>query len=161
MRTIVYKISRIVLIILIIATVAHAFYQSSLPDKQSVEQSDKVGQIVGEIISPETKPGDYIQKNIRKLAHFTEFFFLGLWTGTYVLIFLAKRCAFSFVLPFGIIVALLDETVQIFSKRGSSVQDVWIDIFGYVCAILLLLFVFLAVHIVKHIRRIRSGRISI
>jgi VanZ family protein len=26
----------------------------------------------------------------------------------------------------------MDETIQIFSNRGSSVRDVWIDVFGYV-----------------------------
>lgn len=161
MKTFIYKTTQILLIALIVATVAHAFYQSSLPTKQSIEQSDKIGQIVGEIIPPETKPGDYVQKNIRKLAHFTEFFFLGLWTGAYVFIFLRKRGALSLLLPFGIIVALLDETVQIFSKRGSSVKDVWIDTFGYVSAILLLLLVFLAILAIRHIRRIRRGRISI
>ena len=32
---------------------------------------------------------------------------------------------------FSVIAALLDETIQIFSSRGPSIIDVWIDSFGY------------------------------
>lgn len=40
----------------------------------------------------------------------------------------AFNCAF-----FGMTVTLTDETIQIFSDRGSQVQDVWLDFSG-VCA---------------------------
>lgn len=152
MRTYVYKISQIVLILLIICTVAHAFYQSALPAKQSAEQSDKVGEIIEEIIPPDTKPGEYVQKNLRKLAHFTEFFFLGLWSALYTVVFYRKKLSFFALMPFGMTIALLDETVQIFSKRGSSVKDVWIDILGYTSALFLVLSAFLVFLLVRYMR---------
>ena len=66
MKRNVYNLFRIVLVLLVLATLAHAFYQSSLPVNESVEQSNKVGEIIEEIIPPETKPGEFIQKNLRK-----------------------------------------------------------------------------------------------
>lgn len=135
MKTFICKTTQFILILIIIATVAHAFYQSSLPMKESAENSSKVEEIIEEIIPPETKPGAFVKENIRKLAHFTEFFFLGLWSVFFVLLLKRKKGALLSLLPFGMTVALLDETVQIFSKRGSSVKDIWIDISGYASAI--------------------------
>ena len=160
MKTYIYKITQILLILLIVATVAHAFYQSSLPTKESVEQSNKVGEIIEEIIPPDTKPGEYVQKNLRKLAHFTEFFFLGLWTSLYVVIFFKKGDAYFFLVPFGVMIALLDETVQIFSKRGSSVSDVWIDTLGYTTAVFFVISAFLICLAVIYLRKKKSSRIS-
>lgn len=151
MKTFVCKTMQILLILLIVATIAHAFYQSSLPVKESVQQSDKVGEIIEEIIPPETKPGEYVQENLRKIAHFTEFFMLGLWCSLYVLLFLRRAGGFIALIPFGMIMALLDETVQIFSKRGASVTDVWIDVFGYVTAVAAVFLVLLAVLFVRRV----------
>ena len=160
MKSYIYKIARFVLIFLIIATVAHAFYQSSLPMKESAAASDKVGEIIEEIIPPETKPGEYIQKNLRKLAHFTEFFFLGLWTSLYVVFYYRKQGGFISLLPFGMGVALLDETVQIFSKRGSSVKDVWIDTLGYTTALLLVILSFLTFILIRFLRAKKSQALT-
>lgn len=155
MKTFVYKTTQIILILLIAATLAHAFYQSSLPTQESVQESNKVGEIIEEIIPPDTKPGEYIQKNLRKLAHFAEFFMLGLWTSLFVVLFLRKWGAFTALLPFGMISALLDETVQIFSKRGASVSDIWIDVLGFTTAALAVMLVFTVVIL---IRRVRGNR---
>ncbi len=32
-----------------------------------------------------------------------------------------------------LLVALVDETIQIFSARGPQIQDVWLDLFGGIC----------------------------
>lgn len=152
MKTFIYRLLQITLILLIFATVIHAFFQSSLPPKESAEVSDKVGEIIEEIIPPETKPGEYIQKNLRKLAHFSEFFFLGLCTAAYTVIYFRKKGGFLSLFPFGMITALLDETVQIFSKRGASVKDIWIDTLGYSSAAVCVLLVFLTVLLVRRIR---------
>ena len=157
MRTFIYKTAQIVLVLLILATILHAFYQSSLPTAESVKQSSKVEQIIEEIIPPDTSAGEFVKTNIRKLAHFTEFFMLGLWSALFVLLLKKKKGGFIALLPFGLIVALLDETVQIFSNRGSSVKDVWIDAAGYVCAVITVLFVtFVAFLVKKTVSRGRS-----
>ena len=149
MKIKVFKIARIVLVLLILSTLAYAFYQSSLPTKESVQESNKVGEIIEEVIPQETKPGEYIQKNLRKLAHIAEFFGLGLWTSLYVVFFSRKKGIIAAVIPFGMISALLDETVQIFSKRGASVKDVWIDMLGYTAAVAVVAIVFFTVFFLK------------
>ena len=40
------------------------------------------------------------------------------------------------------LVAFLDETIQIFSGRGPMIQDVWLDLAGALCAILLVLLIY-------------------
>ena len=101
MRTFIYKTAQIALILLIILTIAHAFYQSSLPMKESAENSSKVEEIIEEVIPPETKPGAFIKENIRKLAHFTEFFLLGLWCVLFTLSLKKKTAAALSLIPFG------------------------------------------------------------
>ena len=66
MKTFVCKNTQIILILLVLSTIAFAFYQSALPPEESAEKSDKVGEIIEEIIPPDTKPGEYVQKNLRK-----------------------------------------------------------------------------------------------
>ena len=122
---------RILLIVLIILTVAFIFIQSAKSPERSAEDSDRVGEMVEEIIPPDTPPGEFIQINLRKIAHFVEFSVLGLEVALYVWLFARKR---SFILasyPIALFIALLDETVQIFSGRGSSLSDVWLDFSGF------------------------------
>ena len=151
MKRIIYKSIGIALIVLILVTIVHAFYQSSLPPAESSKESSKVGEIIEEIIPPETPPGQFVQQNLRKLAHFTEFFFLGLWSTLFVLFYYRKRWTICSLLPFGAFIAFCDETVQIFSERGPSVKDVWIDVLGYTCAFCL---VFITVFAVIAVRMI-------
>ena len=108
-----------------------------------------------EILSPEQKPEEPSESEpivsvvfLRKLAHFLEHGVLGLLVflflcamdkELYKYIKYEKNSLLPFelkfipyTLSFGMFIALLDETVQIFSKRGTSVKDIWIDLFGYV-----------------------------
>ena len=143
-------IVRIILIILIFASVSHAFVQSSLPKETSSSESNKVGEIVGEIIPPETPPGAYVQKNLRKLAHFTEFANIGVFCALYAVIFHFKsKWAHIAIIPVGMGIALLDETIQIFSERGPSVTDIWIDVLGYLTATVAVYAVFVVIYFIK------------
>ena len=75
---------------------------------------------------------------VRKLAHFTEFFILGAELSG--LLWLERRRSVQSYLNIwfaGELCALLDETVQIFSGRGPSVADVWLDRAGATCVIFL------------------------
>ena len=130
-----YKyVIKILLTLLIIATVTFIFVQSTLSPKASQEESDKVGEIIGEIIPPGTPAGDYVQKNVRKIAHFTEFFILGCEVALYVILFLPRLKWALLSLPLAILVAFFDESIQVLSKRGPSITDVWIDFFGFFAA---------------------------
>ena len=79
---------------------------------------------------------------LRKLAHFTEFGILGAELS--LLLHLRGRqsrqgfvnCAFA-----GLSAAVIDESLQLLSKRGSQVQDVLLDFCGFmvglwICALI-------------------------
>ncbi len=128
------KVLRIVLIIAIIFTLGFIYTQSFLSREASAEQSDSMAGIIEEIIPPDTPAGEFIITNIRKIAHFTEFFVLGAEISLYMILFIRRTsyrvaCMFS-----GLLLAFFDETIQIFSKRGPSISDVWIDYFGFMSA---------------------------
>ncbi len=75
---------------------------------------------------------------VRKLAHFLEFAALGLVGSLMVRFYIGdKILRWSYMAMIGGFFALTDETIQIFSHRGSSVRDVWIDMAGYAAGYLL------------------------
>ena len=67
---------------------------------------------------------------LRKAAHFSEFALLGLlYSGRHRLV---KRDTPVHLMLFGLTVACIDETIQIFTpERASSLIDVWIDTSGF------------------------------
>ena len=136
------KTLQILLIILIIATIAFIFGNSVMPPDASSKQSDEVAGIIGRIIPTDTAIGSFIHQNIRKIAHFVEYGLLGLEIAIYVILYTEKKlnqAALSILVPFA--VGFTDETIQIFSGRGPSITDVWIDVFGFVFFSLIVYFV--------------------
>ena len=67
---------------------------------------------------------------LRKAAHFSEFALLSLlFCGRYQLV---RRNTPPHLMGFGLAVACIDETIQIFTPgRASSLIDVWIDTSGF------------------------------
>ena len=152
-----YLVLRITLIVLIICTLSFTFYQSLLPKEESSEASEEVSDFLEPIIPSDTPAGEFVHTNNREIAHFVEFFVLGLFVTLYVVIFMPSIDAFPkarvryivyslFLAP---IVALLDETVQIFTGRGPEIVDVWLDTAGFFSAAIIVVLIFLAV---KYIR---------
>ena len=81
---------------------------------------------------------DRLETIIRKGAHFTEYFILGMLMSQTVKEAKSKRQVF---LPWiaGTIVACLDETIQLFSDgRAGRVADVMLDSSGVLCGCVLL-----------------------
>ncbi len=78
---------------------------------------------------------------VRKLAHFTEFAVLGVFSvllwGCYEY---SRRERAAFCVATGLFVPLVDETIQIFSGRGPSLRDVWIDVGGFCFGCLCVMF---------------------
>ena len=74
---------------------------------------------------------------LRKAAHFSEFALLGLlYCGRHRLV---KGEAPVHLRGFGLAVACIDETIQIFTPgRASSLIDVWIDASGFALGLLLI-----------------------
>ncbi len=126
------KCVRTIFYIAFLATILFIFVNSALSKEQSGAQSDAVGDFIAGIIPPETALGAAIQENLRKIAHFTEYGLLGIEVAFYIFIFESKRVKKALLTPIiPFFVGFFDETIQIFSERGPSVSDVWIDIGGF------------------------------
>ncbi len=79
---------------------------------------------------------------VRKAAHFTEFACLGgLSCGLLAAARRVKLHPFFHVWAGGFFVAAIDETIQIFTGRGSQLQDVWLDFAGFSAGLLAVLLV--------------------
>lgn len=131
------------MIILILFTLAFIWGNSmqSIPDSQ--EKSLSIVEVVKPILEPIVGKGNVTDHLVRKLAHFAEFGALG--CELMLLSSIRKRrgiqpiinCLFA-----GLSVAVVDETIQIFSNRGSQVQDVLLDFAGAVTGILFILLIY-------------------
>lgn len=109
---------------------------------QSVSRSNSVKQFVIEklsyVFSPDSKIIIFIQLYIRKCAHFIEFTLLG--TVLMSILYKCKRVRLQSVyniFSFSVIVAVIDEFVQIYTGRGPRVKDIVIDSTGSICGIFL------------------------
>ncbi len=126
---------RKILIALLILLLAFIWGQSCMPQDLSREESSIVLRLLRPLLEPLLGPERVTLHLVRKLAHFTEFFCLG--------------CVLALLLPFrgrgqllaaalALLTGLVDETIQLFSGRGSAVSDVWLDFSGAAAAIALL-----------------------
>ncbi|MBQ5986808.1 MAG: VanZ family protein [Clostridia bacterium] len=114
---------RNVLIALTVAMLLFIWGQSLLPRELSAEES---GWFTTHIINPLLGLFGLSVKGalVRKLAHVTEYTILS------ILLTVLFRGNVKRVLPLGFAAAFLDESIQILSKRGAMIQDVWIDLLG-------------------------------
>lgn len=130
--------------------VSFIWYNSFQPPAVSAEFSRRVaailGSVSGRIFGAHSGITAFLQENVRKIAHAVEFAALGgtsiltLWILGWVNGHTVVHAA-SFVL----FVAVADETIQIFTGRGSSVADVVLDFAGGVGGILLMLILYAVV----------------
>ncbi len=89
---------------------------------------------------------EYVTKNIRKVAHFAEYAILAAQAITYIMIFSKKRIFHTaLTLLGGLTLAFVDEfVVQSLSGRVSSIDDVMLDMSGFVSLVVIsYLFVFI------------------
>ena len=85
---------------------------------------------------------DVIHNIFRKLAHFTEYFILGIFGVMSVMNLNMKKRLLKSV-AFCTFVAILDETIQLFSHgRGARVGDVLLDMSGAFCGCMLLILLY-------------------
>lgn len=128
------SVPQILITILIIATIAFAWIHSAMPRTQSAAESGFFLDFLKPFLSkflPEESVTDHL---IRKIAHFVEYGALGFEVAILVRGVWKKanwRAAVKAVY-FGLSVALIDETIQIFSERGPQIADVWLDLSGVV-----------------------------
>lgn len=108
------------------------FHNSMYPIAQSNLQSGFVLRSLNRFLAGIGFHHVLTQFAVRKLAHFTEYFFFGLLLTLSVRVMDRKlKHAVTFELFLFLAVAVLDETIQLRSNgRNSSVIDVWIDFAG-------------------------------
>lgn len=121
-------------------------FQNSLQIAQvSSERSEQVRQVLNRAAGV-VGLGPFSLHTVRKMAHFTEFALLGFWFMLCLRVYTRHFVKHvSWPLFVGLLVAVLDETVQLYVPgRASSVRDVLIDFGGVLCglfaALLILMF---------------------
>ena len=140
-----------VLTILTILLILFIWGNSCLPKQVSSQESGWVTELLRPIFEAMFGEGTLTEHFVRKLAHFTEYAALGCVSALLTLclpIKMSWRVAYSAM--GSLIVALLDETIQIFSGRGPMIQDVWLDFGG---AVLGGSIVFLIWHLISNKKR--------
>ena len=122
-------------VLAIIVTLCFIFGNSMKGPVESKEQSDEVVETVRPIIDPNEKMTDSeISLLVRKSGHFIEYMILGIECAglayyIYKKINLTGAACSAF---FCLLVADVDEFIQSFTDRGSSVSDVLLDLAGAV-----------------------------
>lgn len=136
------------------ATVAFIWQQSTLAPADSAATSDAVGGVLISLFGgPHSAFGAFFSRYLRKIAHFFEFFVLGLECEAY----LAGRHTLRrsvLLLLFGLTIAGADEFLQLFSGRGSAIFDVLLDFFGYLSGVAALL---VAVLLMSYLKKRKVG----
>lgn len=124
----------IIIIILLIAATLGFIWGNSLKIKiESQQLSFRVLQLIRPLLDAIFSPENVTDHLVRKLAHFTEFGMLG--AELILLTFLLQKLRLRTVLEclfMGLSAAVIDETIQIFSARGSQVVDVLLDFGGVI-----------------------------
>ncbi|MGN0628165.1 MAG: VanZ family protein [Oscillospiraceae bacterium] len=114
------------LIIAIAAVLVFIWGNSLLSREASQLLSDSVQSGLIQISGGDTS-GGVNSAVLRKVAHFCEFAALG---GLTALLLRGRKKGCLKAFAFSAACAAIDETIQIFSNRGSSVADVILDCFG-------------------------------
>lgn len=147
-----------ILIVLILVTIVFIWCNSlqSVPesDARSLGVLARIKPFLGMLVGQ-----DNVTDNlVRKLAHFVEYGALGCVLALLLALLKRRRwqsvvnCAFAVLT-----VALTDETIQIFTGRGSQVQDVWLDFVGSCMGMLFVLIITGLIKVVCHSKDEREG----
>ena len=119
--------------ILLIVLLLFIWGNSCLPKQVSAQASGWVTELLRPIFQAVFGEEAVTEHFVRKLAHFSEYAALGC---VIVLLLFCIPIRSGWRVLYGamgaMMVALLDETIQIFSGRGPMIQDVWLDFSGAV-----------------------------
>lgn len=130
------KISKLVLIVLIICTLAFIWGNSLQDASSSLAASERVFEFLKPMLELFLGVGNVTIGFVRKLAHFVEFGLLGCELAMLSLLYKRHRWKdFAVCLGCGLAVGAVDETIQIFTGRGAQVKDVLLDFSGALCGV--------------------------
>ena len=128
-----------IILVLILATTAFIFWNSTLSRGDSGDTSSSLYERLFPFFYAVFGRVPLSHEAFRKLAHFAEFGLLGLLYSLLAKVVqkekLQDRINIGFI---GFFTAFCDETIQIFSSRGPEIRDVWIDVSGFLCGMIVL-----------------------
>lgn len=127
------KKSRYIFLTLGILMTIFIFSQSMKPGEVSGQQSGVITDIIDEALTNLNVEveRDVISFSVRKLAHFTEFFFFGFFWFMFFKSFGYSYSTYILTLNYGLIVGITDELIQSFvPDRAMQGIDVLIDVSG-------------------------------
>lgn len=133
------ELFQLILKIMLCVTVLFIWGHSCLNKADSASESAWVVELIQRLVDGLKLHVTVSQHFVRKLAHFLEHALLGaeltVWCiGVKGYTSVRELCLHiwkAWIIVWG--VGFMDETIQIFSNRGSAVADVWLDLFGGVC----------------------------
>lgn len=137
--------ARILFPVALIATVAFIFSNSMAVAEVSNQASGGVREWLRAVLGRIGLQGaanlltDHL---VRKLAHFAEYMLLGFWLMLCLRVYTRRFIRhISWPVLFGLLTALADETIQLFSEgRSGQISDVWLDFGGMLAGLLCGLF---------------------
>lgn len=133
------RIGTVLLLLAILAALAFIWGNSLESAVESSLKSGRVRELIEPLLELLVGQGNVTDRMVRKLAHLTEFAVLG---ALLLLLTAAFRVRLQSVLNcqfFLLLAALTDETIQLFTGRGSQVRDVWLDFAGGTAGLLAML----------------------
>ena len=123
----------------------------------SQEKSDAISGVVESVVSGKSDNEWQFDVFVRKFAHVFEFSLLGIVLTS--CLYLVKQCYSKRFYGFGcfyvLAVAVLDEYIQSFSNRTSSVNDILLDFSGFLIGAVL---VFVGIFVFKVVRKTKENR---
>ena len=121
------KTKKLILLALGVLVIAFIFFNSLQNAERSSSASDFVADVLSAIFGKEVKNMTHL---IRKLAHFFEYAVLG---AVFCIVKeKLKKFNTETVILIGLLCALCDETIQLFSAgRSGQIGDIWIDFCGF------------------------------
>ena len=123
--------------------VAFIFINSALPAEESAETSGGLLGFINGIFAACGFGFELSHNLLRKIAHFVEFFAVGA-AFLFTLASFTKNLKAHIIKPMfaGLLVAVIDETIQLFPQgRSSQVSDVVLDFAGAFCGIMITWFI--------------------
>ena len=126
--------------VIIALTLVVIWGHSCMSKEDSSEESGFVFELLCPFFEIFMGKGNVTELFIRKMAHFTEFTVLGFELRLFLNMLIPSKgwvlLLYSWVT--GTFCALIDETVQLFSDRGSEISDVWLDSAGCLTGVLVM-----------------------
>ena len=123
-----------ILLVLIVLTLCFIWGNSLMPATFSGAISGWAKNVLNAILGDMGNSGMSGDGVLRKIAHASEFAVL----GVLLTLLMEEECKtkLSFLVLYGLGVAFVDETIQLFvDGRSGQIQDVWIDLAGFVVGV--------------------------